>query len=143
MSKGISYNIQPRIKLSFPFVEGNLFKTKEEFMGTDAVGILKDDEERAYGQEEIAVPVDTVCMYVENEQFIAPGEMTPVSAWVRLKFLLDSERVVWFTACSIPLKIWNFETYLGRKKLIEQTINNTFTSFGKPEEATKKKVLAA
>lgn len=127
MSAGISYEILPRVK-TYPI--GTIFRNKVEITGTNACGVNKSDELYEFGNEPITIPENTTLTFVQDKQFIAAGELEGqkkgLSAWTRFHFLKEDGKVIWVTISCVPPRIWNFETYSGKEKIIKKTVDELF-----------------
>lgn len=122
MATGLTYNILPKIK----FLEvGTLIKTKDEIIGNDAFGVNEDDEDFEFGADQVTVPAETVCFFAEDQQFYGTDKQTPLSAWIRLR-LIAGEKVIHYTLLCERKRIWDFETFRGKKRKILNALNEQF-----------------
>lgn len=130
MAKGLTYEITPKIKI---LEDGSLLKTKKWVCGTNAFGVNEDDDEMEYGGETIDIPPDTICFYSGDRQFIGASKTTPLSAWVRCK-LIANGKVIHFTLVCERKRIWDFETFRGKKRIIQEAIDENFEILKGSEE---------
>lgn len=122
MPKGLSADIFPRMKT---LKDGELLRNKIELTGTNAFGVHEDDEDLIYGSEPVIIPKGTICMFAEDIQFYGTDKTTPMSAWVRWR-LIAGDKVIYYTLVCERKRIWDFETYRGRQRIITSAIEKTF-----------------
>lgn len=115
-----SYDIIPKTR-TVPV--GTIFKNKYDLYGTNAAGVNKADPD--FGGDDIHIPVDSVLTFVEDRQMMAAGGTHPFSAWIRFHFIVN-EKITWVTILRETSRIWNFETYPGKKRKITEAINEMF-----------------
>jgi hypothetical protein len=104
---------------------GALLKTKGILEGSNAVGIIEDDENFEFGSEPVTIPPDSICMFVEDQQFMASDKQTPMSAWIRCN-MIANDQIIWFTLTTVPKRIWDFETFRGKQRMIMAAIEEKF-----------------
>jgi hypothetical protein len=109
------YDIAPKIK-TYP--DGTVFKNKCELQGTPTY----DPDE---GEENIIIPPDSILTFVDDKQFIGSTKSFGQSAWVRFQFLYDN-KIAWVTIFRDQTRIWNFETHPGKKRLVNNSVNEMF-----------------
>jgi len=117
-----SYDIKPQIPI---LREGTLLKNKINLVGTNAIGIDENDDNHKYGSESVVIPAGSVCMFVEDWQFMGADKETPISAWVRCR-ILSGEQVIYYTLVCESRRTWNFETFRGKKRIIQKALDDTF-----------------
>lgn len=123
MAKGISYDILPKLPL---FPPGTLLRNKNTLHGNLAAGVNeKDDNFEFGGDEEITIPQHSNLMFVEDVQFMAANKEKPMSAWIRCH-LIHEQKVVWVTLVCSPKRLWDFETFRGKKRIIQGRIEELF-----------------
>lgn len=129
MSKGQTYFMDP----TFPTVrQGALIRTKKRIVGTNAVGVNETNPELEFGEEEVVVEAGTTCMYVEDTQFYEATKKHPMSAWIRAR-LIAGDKIIYYTLVQERKRLWDFETYRGKKKMIQAAIEEVFEIL-QPEE---------
>lgn len=115
-----TYQIVPKIK-TFPI--GTIFKNKYDLYGNNAAGVNEQDAD--FGVEQIHIPPDSILTFVEDKQFMASTKEYSMSAHIRFHFVVN-EKVVWITIYREMARIWNFETYNGKRKKLIENINEMF-----------------
>jgi hypothetical protein len=138
MSKSSSYDLLPKIK-TYPV--GTVFKSKVDLVGTGYSGVNKSDPDFNEEMPDFNIPYGSVFTFVEDKQFMASSSEHPMSAWVRFHFIVD-EKIVWVTVCREVPRIWNFETYGGKRKMIFSSIDSMFDLIqsGDINNGTKKEI---
>jgi hypothetical protein len=131
MIKSTSYDILPKVPV---LAQGTLLKSKVDLIGTNAIGIDEFDENRAFGSDEVNVEAGTTCMFVEDWQFMASDKTTPMSAWVRCR-LLAGEKIIYYTLVCHAKRLWDFETFRGKKRIIQAALNETFEFLEEEEKS--------
>lgn len=123
MAKGVSYDIRPQFEI---LPSGTLLKSKNTMIGNLAAGINEGDEDLEFGgEEEIEIPRGSTLMYMENVQFMSSGKGKPMSAWIRCHLIYD-QKVTWITLVCEPKRIWDFETFRGKKRTIQDRVEEYF-----------------
>jgi len=122
MAKGASYDIAPKMKV---LPKGTLLKNKTTLYGTNAAGVNEADEKFEFGKTEVVVDAGTCCMFVEDVQFMAAAHNTPMSAWIRLH-LIAGEKIIWHTLVCERKRIWDFETFRGKQRKINEELEKHF-----------------
>lgn len=117
-----SYETLPKLPV---LEEGILLQNKKVLHGTNAAGINEADENYEYGGEEVVVEPGSTLMFVGDKQFMAANKETSMSAWVRCHLIAD-EKIIWITLLCEPKRIWDFETFRGKKRKIQEAIEGTF-----------------
>lgn len=126
-----TYEITPKIK-TFPI--GTIFKNKYDLYGTNAAGVNEHDAD--FGAEDVHIPADSILTFVDDRQFMASTKTYSLSAHIRFHFIVN-EKVVWITICKEVQRIWNFETYLGKRRKLTDNINEMFEIIPVIEEEVK------
>jgi hypothetical protein len=113
MAQGISYDILPKLPL---LPAGTLLKNRDTLHGNLAAGINeKDDNFEFGGDEEIEIPQHSNLMFVEDVQFMAVSKEKPMSAWIRCHLIHEQ-----------PKRLWDFETFRGKKRILQDKIEELF-----------------
>ena len=119
---GLSYDILPKIRT---LATGTVVKNKYDLIGTNAAGVNKADENFEFGSEDINIPEGSILTFVEDRQFIASSEGVPMSAWIRYHFVVN-EKIVWVTIVRDSKRIWDYETYRGKQRKINSSLEEMF-----------------
>lgn len=114
------YDILPKIK-TFPV--GSLFKVKEPFHGIAKI----HDGDGNEVEEEVVFTVGTIATFIEDEQYMASSKEYSMSAHLAFTFLYN-ERKVKVLILRTPSRVWNFNTYMAKQRLMKEEINKILES---------------
>jgi hypothetical protein len=118
-----SYEIFPKIPTPG---YSTVFKNKVPLDCTLCSEVNFDDD--LHKDQNLHVPVGTILFYVEDVQFYAMSKpyKQPMSAWIRMHFITNDKRSLWYTVVCSTKRVWDFETYRRRVKLVKEAMNENF-----------------
>ena len=121
MSKGLSYDIIPRMGT---IRGGSLLKARKGLNGTNAVGVLEEDDDKEFGADEVFVDAGSTCLYVEDEQFYTVDKETgQMCAFVRARLIAGS-KIIYYSLVCHKKRLWDFETFRGKQRIIQAAIDD-------------------
>ena len=143
MSKGDKYDLFPKIPIH---TYGAVLRSKKVLFCTpDAeldLPVAEGEEELvnvhpggglsgmllAPPPEHLVIEPSTVLFYIEDAQFMAASktQAKSMSAWIRFHFVTGDKRSLWYTVLCSPKRIWDFETYRKKKKIIRGLFDEAF-----------------
>lgn len=70
----------------------------------------------------------SILFYVEDAQFMSASRELKkgMSAWIRCRFVTGDGRALWYTLSCVSQRVWDFETYRAKKKLIQNAFTEAF-----------------
>lgn len=70
----------------------------------------------------------SILFYVEDAQFMSASRELKkgMSAWIRCRFVTGDGRALWYTLSCVSQRVWDFETYRAKKKIIRAAFDEAF-----------------
>jgi hypothetical protein len=134
------YNLETKFNL---FSRGTCFKNKQEIICHTKSGVTKIDKIFGFDPEKKVIPKNSFLIFVEDRQFYSDSREfnLPFGAWIRGKVIDPKGNIVWITLFYEQKKIWDFETYNGKKNLILKQLNDSYELVSLSVDKTKKYLI--